>query len=155
MADLMYGERIGAQAKLTVGCSAIIFDPVRAKLLLQRRRDNGRWCLPGGQMEPGESAEEACVREVEEEMGLQVRVARLIGVYTTPHRNIAFADGNRYQLVALSFEAEVIGGELRVSDETTEFGYFSPAEIESLDLMEHHRERIRDALAGQAAAFVR
>ena len=33
--------------------------------------------------------------------------------------------------------------------------YLSPAEIESLDLMEHHRERIRDALAGQAATFVR
>ena len=56
-------------------------------------------------MEPGESAEEACVREVEEEMGLHVEVTHLIGIYTTPHRIVAYADGNRYQLVALSFEA--------------------------------------------------
>jgi hypothetical protein len=88
-------------------------------------------------------------------MGLHVRVLRLIGIYTTPHRVIAYADGNRYQLVSLSFEAQVVSGELRLSEETTAFGYFSPAEIESLDLMEHHRERIRDALAGQVAAFVR
>jgi ADP-ribose pyrophosphatase YjhB (NUDIX family) len=155
VAKLIYGERIGAEARLSVACSAIIFDPAREKLLLQRRNDNGRWCLPGGHLEPGESAEEACAREVAEEMGLQVRVIRLIGIYTTPHRIIAYADGNRYQIVALSFEAEVTGGELRLSDETTEFGYFTPAETETLDLMEHHRERIRDALAGQAAAFVR
>jgi ADP-ribose pyrophosphatase YjhB (NUDIX family) len=153
--DLIYGERIGKQAKLSVGCSAIIFDSTRARLLLQRRRDNGRWSLPGGHMEPGESAEEACMREIEEEMGIQVRVARLIGIYSTPHRLIAYADGNRYQLMSLSFEAEVVSGELRLSDETTEFGYFSPAELDSLDLMEHHRDRVHDALTGQAAAFVR
>lgn len=155
MAKLVYGERMGAEARLSIGCSAIIFDPAHERVLLQQRSDNCRWCLPGGHMEPGESAQEACVREVEEEMGLRVRITRLIGIYTTPHRIIAYPDGNRYQIVALSFEAVVTGGELRLSDETTEFGYFTPAEIESLDLMEHHRERIRDALAGQAAAFVR
>jgi ADP-ribose pyrophosphatase YjhB (NUDIX family) len=155
LAELIYGDRIGKQSKISVGCTAIIFDSDRARLLLQRRSDNGKWCLPGGTMEAGESAEEACVREVEEEMGLQVRVTRLIGIYTSPHRLIAYADGNRYQLVSLTFEAEVISGELRLSEETTEFGYFAPGEIESLDLMEHHRERIHDALAGQAAAFMR
>jgi ADP-ribose pyrophosphatase YjhB (NUDIX family) len=155
VAELIYGDRIGKQSRISVGCSAIIFDSARMRLLLQRRSDNGKWGLPGGRMEPGESAEEACVREVEEEMGLHVQVTRLIGIYTSPHRLIAYADGNHYQLVSLSFEAEVVSGELRLSDETTEFGYFAPAEIESLDLMEHHRERIRDALAGQSAAFMR
>jgi ADP-ribose pyrophosphatase YjhB (NUDIX family) len=155
VAELVYGDRFGKLAKVSVGCTAIIFDADRARLLLQRRRDNGKWCLPGGQLEAGESAEEACMREVLEEMGLHVRVIRLIGIYTTPHRLIAYADGDRYQLVSLTFEAEVISEELRLSEETTEFGYFAPAEIESLDLMEHHRERIRDAMAGQAAAFIR
>jgi 8-oxo-dGTP pyrophosphatase MutT (NUDIX family) len=155
MARLIYGERIGAEAPLSVGCSAVIFDPAREKLLLTRRADNGRWCLPGGRMEPGESAAEACAREVQEETGLRVRLTRLIGIYTTPDRVIAYADGNRYQLVSLSFESAVVGGELKLSDETTEFGYFSPAELAALDLMEHHRERIADALTGQQAAFVR
>lgn len=155
MAEIIEGERIGRQAMLLVGCSAIIFDALREKILLTRRADNGRWCLPGGHMEAGESAAEACVREVWEETGLRVRAERLIGVYSSPHRLLEYADGNRYHLVSLSFEAEVTGGELRLSDETTAFGYFTPREIEEMDLMPHHRERIADAVAGKAEAFVR
>lgn len=155
MAKLLYGDRIGTQGKLLVGCSATIFDADRARILLTRRADNGRWCLPGGRMEPGESVVETCSREVWEETGLEVRVGRLIGVYSTPHRLVEYADGNRFQFVSLNFEAHPIGGALGLSNETTEFGWFTPAEIETLDLMEHHRERIADALVTQEATFVR
>jgi ADP-ribose pyrophosphatase YjhB (NUDIX family) len=155
MAQLLYGERIGATANLTAGCSAIIFDETREKFLLTRRTDNGRWCLPGGAMEAGESASETCAREVFEETGLQVRVVRLVGIYTTPHRIVEYADGNRKQQVALSFEAEVIGGTMGLSDETTEIGYFTLPEIETMDIMEHHVERIHDALVKQPTAFIR
>lgn len=155
MARLVYGERIGAEAKLSVGCSALLFDEARERVLLTRRADNGRWCLPGGHMESGESVTEACAREVWEETGLRVQVGRLVGVYSTPHRILEYADGNRCQLVALHFEATITGGELGLSNETTEFAYFTPAEIEALDLMEHHRERIADTLVAQSTTFVR
>lgn len=155
MAKIIQGERIGKTGRLLVGSSAIIFDPTRHKILLTRRADNGRWCLPGGQMETGESAAENCQREVWEETGLHVRVTRLIGIYTNPHRLLQYADGNSFHLVSFSFEAEIQHGELTLSNETTEFGYFTPAEIEQLDLMEHHRERITDALLNQPAAFLR
>jgi 8-oxo-dGTP pyrophosphatase MutT (NUDIX family) len=155
MAKLIQGERAGKRGTLSTGASAIIFDAAREKVLLTRRTDNGRWCLPGGRMEPGESAAETCARETWEETGLRVRVGRLVGIYTSPDYLIEYADGNRRQIVAMSFEAEVIGGELGTSDETTEFGYFSPAEMREMDVMEHHVERIRDAFAGQEAAFVR
>lgn len=155
MAKIIHGERIGKTGRLLVGSSALIYDPTRQKILLTRRTDNGRWCLPGGQMEAGESAAENCQREVWEETGLHVRVTRLIGVYTNPHRLLQYADGNSFHLVSLSFEAEIVDGELTLSNETTEFGYFTPAEIEQLDLMEHHRERITDALTNQTAAFFR
>lgn len=155
MAKLVYGERIGRDAKLRIGCSAVIFDAARERILLTRRTDNGQWCLPGGGMEAGESLEEACIREVREETGLQVQVTRLIGVYSTPHRIVTYADGNRWQIIAHNFEAEVLSGELTLSDETTAFGYFTPAEITVLDMMEHHRERIADALVGQETTVVR
>jgi ADP-ribose pyrophosphatase YjhB (NUDIX family) len=99
-------------------------------------------------MEAGESAAEACIREVEEETGLQVRIRRLLGVYSSPHMLLTYADGNQYQIVALSFEAEIEGGTLTLSDETTDAGYFTPVEIEEMDVMEHHRQRIADALSG-------
>lgn len=154
MTEIIYGERIGKAGKLTVACSAVIFDEARQKILLTRRDDNGRWCLPGGHMEVGESVEEACTREVEEETGLQVQVRRLIGVYSSPHMLLTYADGNRYQMVALCFEAEVKGGKLGLSDETTEVGYFTIAEIEGMDVMEHHRPRIRDAVSEQKETIV-
>jgi 8-oxo-dGTP pyrophosphatase MutT (NUDIX family) len=154
MATLVYGERIARDARLRIGCSAIIFDDTRQRILLTRRTDNGQWCLPGGAMDAGESLVEACIREVWEETGLRVQITRLIGVYSTPHRIVTYADGNRWQIIAHSFEAEITGGELTLSDETIEFGYFTPDEIDALDLMEHHRERIDDALTGDEKTVV-
>ncbi len=138
-----------------VGCSAVIFDKDRAKILLTRRSDNGRWCLPGGQMEAGETVEEACVREVQEETGLEVVAGHLIGVYSSPDQVIEYTDGNRYHIVGLCFECQIRSGVLGLSDETTEVGYFSLAEIEQLDLMEHHRERLTDAYGGQYTTLVK
>ncbi|GAB4481376.1 MAG: NUDIX domain-containing protein [Anaerolineae bacterium] len=155
MARLIYGERIGRTARLSVGCSALIFDADGQKVLLTRRTDNGQWCLPGGRLDPGESLEECIIRETLEETGLHIRVIRLLGVYSNPHMIAAYADGNRWQVIAMSFLAEVVGGEPRLSDETTDIGYFSPEEMASMDLMAHHRQRIADALAGQERAFIR
>ena len=155
MAEVQHGERIGKTAALRTGCSAVIFDAEREKILLTRRTDNGRWCLPGGASDPGESVEETCVREVWEETGLRVRVTRLIGVYSSPDVVIAYKDGNRWQIISLSFEAEVTGGELGLSDETTEIGYFTQSEIQSIDLMEHQRQRVADAWEGQERAYIR
>jgi ADP-ribose pyrophosphatase YjhB (NUDIX family) len=154
VARLVYGDRIGKLGRIRLGCSAMIFDAA-GRLLLTRRTDNGQWCLPGGGIDPGESVTEACAREVQEETGLIVRVGRLVGVYSDPHMLLEYADGNRFHLVALSFAAEVVGGTLGLSEETSEVGYFPLDEVKQMDLMEHHRIRIRDAIANQAAAFTR
>jgi 8-oxo-dGTP pyrophosphatase MutT (NUDIX family) len=113
MATLLHGDRIGRDATVQFGCSAFVPDESRTKVLLTRRTDNGRWCLPGGRMDTGESAAEACVREVLEETGLEVEVVRLIGLYSSPHLIVAYADGNRRQIVAAHFLVRVVGGTLR------------------------------------------
>lgn len=155
MVKILTGDRVGKAGVLRVGCSAVIFDARREKILLTRRADNGQWCLPSGGMDAGESASEACIREVLEETGLDVAVKRLIGIYTTPHQLLEYPDGNRVQLVALCFEAEVTGGELRLSDETTAFGYFSREDIQQLDMLLNHLPRIEDAFSGQQESFIR
>jgi ADP-ribose pyrophosphatase YjhB (NUDIX family) len=155
VAKIIYGERIGKLGEITLGCSAAIFAPTRQKVLLTRRTDNGRWCFPGGRMDAGEDVTEACVREVLEETGLHVRIERLIGVYSNPHFIIEYADGERCHSVALHFEATSIAGTLSISEETTEYGYYSLNEIVSMDVMEHHLERIKDTFTSQTSAFIR
>ena len=152
MSTLKFGERIGKEGVLRPGASALVFDEAREKILLTRRADNGRWCLPGGEMDPGESAAEACAREVLEETGLEVEVTKLVGVYTTPDLLIEYPDGNKIQPVAFSFEVEITGGKLTLSDETTEFGWYTLAEMEAMDIMENHVQRIRDAVKNRPEA---
>ena len=146
MSEYTFGERVGRQGVLRIGASALIFDEAREKILMTQREDNSRWCLPGGGMDAGESAAETCVREVLEETGLEVRVTRLVGVYTTPDMLISYPDGNKIQPVTFSFEAEITGGELGLSNETLDFGWYTVAEIEAMDTLEHHIIRIHDSV---------
>ena len=154
MTRFVYGDRIGKMAKLGVGCNAIIFDVARHHVLLLKRADNGWWCLPGGRMNARESVSEACLREVAEETGLQVRIKRLVGIYTDPHRITAYDDGNCFHFVSFAFEIEPTAGEIRISAESTAYRYFSVDELSNIQLLEPHREQIRHALTDQIAPFI-
>jgi ADP-ribose pyrophosphatase YjhB (NUDIX family) len=59
----------------------VIFDAGGRVLLVKENYDRRRWSLPGGAVEPGESDEEAAIREAAEETGLVVRVHHLVGTY--------------------------------------------------------------------------
>ncbi len=155
MTHILIGERIGRQGKLRLGCSAVLFDERRKNILLTRRTDNGMWCLPGGMIEAGESVAEGCEREVWEETGLRVRIIRLTGVYSDPHNVVVYPDGNQSHIVALNFEVELLSGEPGLSDETTGVDWFPVHKAAEMDLFHAHAERVRDALVGQAAAFIR
>jgi len=155
MAKLIFGDRICKNTPLLVGSSAQIWDPTGEKILLTKRDDNGRWCLPSGQLDSGESVSETCIREVFEETGLIVEVSRLISVYSSPDMLLVYDDEHQYQLISFHFEATVLGGELGLSNETTDVGYFSIDEINNMDVMESHRIRIDDALIGKKETIIR
>jgi len=97
--------------------------PVRdGKVHLARRSIEpaaGRWTIPGGFLEVGESAQEGARRETEEETQLRVEIGRLVGVYSRPAAGI----------VTLAFEATVVGGDALPGAETTEVAAFGPDEI--------------------------
>ena len=143
---------------MPIATVAAIIKNEAGKILLTHRNVEpfkGQWCLPGGAVDPGESVTEACEREVFEETGLSVRVKRLVGVYSHPDQLTAYSETDKFQIVALHFEAEIIGGELGLSDETTDFGYFTVEEVDRLEMLGRHRERILDTLANQKDAFIR
>jgi ADP-ribose pyrophosphatase YjhB (NUDIX family) len=136
------------------GVAAVIFDGER--VLLQRRDDNGKWGLPGGGVEPGESVRAAVVREVHEETGLDVEPVRLIGVYSDPanHQVITYPDGNVIHYVSTVFECAIRGGALTCGCESLELAFFAPDRLPP-DTLPISRIRIADALARQVEAFVR
>jgi ADP-ribose pyrophosphatase YjhB (NUDIX family) len=153
MTQILYGTRLGKEGELRLGCSAVIFDDSRQKVLLTQRSDNGHWCLPGGHMESGESAAEACEREVFEETGLKVRATRLLGVYSNPDQLVVYKDGNKAFFVVLNFEAEVMEGNLGLSDETTDFGWFTLTDMETMPMHANHKHRVEDAMRGGDAVM--
>jgi 8-oxo-dGTP pyrophosphatase MutT (NUDIX family) len=149
------GDRIGKLGKIRLGCSAAIFDESGSKVLLTKRADNGEWCLPGGIVEPGESVEETCIREVWEETGLHITITQLVGVYSNPHLLVEFAEGNRYQQVSLCFAAQVIDGELAINEESTDYGFYSLAELQQMTVIATSGQRIQDAFAHRLQAYIR
>lgn len=155
MTQVLYGNRISKGAELRIGACAVVFDQTRQKVLLTKRADNGLWCLPGGKMESGETLKECCQREVLEETGLEIRTKRLIGIYSNRDQVVTYRDGNKVQIVVLSFEVEIIGGELGLSDETTAFGYFSLDQIQSMPMHGRHEERVIDALKDEIVPILK
>ncbi|MFJ9847264.1 NUDIX domain-containing protein [Kitasatospora sp. NPDC101155] len=126
--------------RLVVAASAVVTDP-EGRILLQRRTDNGLYALPGGTMDLGESLPGTAVREVREETGLDVEITGLVGTYTDPRHVIAYSDGEVRQQFNVCFTARIAGGELRISDESTDLQFVAPSDIEGLPM--HHTQRLR------------
>jgi ADP-ribose pyrophosphatase YjhB (NUDIX family) len=115
-----------------LGAFAIILDE-EERVLLCHRRDYNFWNLPGGGVEQNESPWEAVVREVKEEVGLDVKVEKILGMYNKPGRNN----------LVFSFLCQKIGGDLTLSDEADKIEYFHLSEIPT-NIPEKQRERIFD-----------
>ncbi|GAB1329431.1 NUDIX hydrolase [Streptomyces sennicomposti] len=125
---------------LVVAASAVVTDE-QGRVLLQRRRDSDLWALPGGGMEMDDSLPGTAVREVKEETGLDVEITGLVGTYTDPRHVIAYSDGEVRRQFNICFTARVTGGELAISDESTELRFVDPRELDSLPM--HHTQRLR------------
>lgn len=129
-----------APNSLVVATSAVVTDDA-GRILLQRRADSGNWALPGGGMENTESLADSVIREVKEETGLDVEVTGLVGTYTDPRHIIAYTDGEVRRQFNICYTARVTGGQLAISDESTEMAFIDPDELGSLPM--HHTQRLR------------
>jgi ADP-ribose pyrophosphatase YjhB (NUDIX family) len=136
---------------LVVGASAIVTDDGR--ILLHRRVDNDFWALPGGNTELGESITTTVIREVREETGLDVEPLYVVGVYSDPEHVFAYDDGEVRQEFSVCVACRLLGGVLRISEESRELGYFSPTDLDGLHMHPRIRVRIDDYLAGERGAL--
>jgi 8-oxo-dGTP diphosphatase len=109
---------------------AIIKDSYNNILILKRApnsRSNPRcWELPGGKVEPGESFDKAMIREIKEETNLDITLKRAVG--------IAQQDLPYIHSVHVIMTVDVDSGDLKISEEHTEFKWATLEEIKSLNL---------------------
>ena len=103
---------------LVPGASAVVIND-EGNILLQRRRDNARWALPGGVMDIGESIAQTVIREVQEETGLEVEPEYIVGVYSDPAHVFAYDDGEVRQQFSVCFACSIVGGQVETSDESS------------------------------------
>ena len=119
---------------------AIVFDEQGRLLLVQRANPpaQGKWSLPGGRLEPGETSETGVVREVREETGLDVTVVREVG---TIQRDAPSGDTYviRDFLCALSTDATPVA-----DDDASDAGFFTLTEVIELPTSEGLLEALRE-----------
>ncbi|MFF3555507.1 NUDIX domain-containing protein [Streptomyces tsukubensis] len=138
---------------LVVAASAVVTDD-EGRILLQRRQDSGLWALPGGGMEMTDSLPGTAVREVAEETGLEVEITGLVGTYTDPRHVIVYSDGEVRRQFNICFTARVTGGELAISDESTELRFIAPAELDDLPMHRTQQLRIRHFLEDRERPYL-
>jgi ADP-ribose pyrophosphatase YjhB (NUDIX family) len=116
------------------------------RVLLTKRSDFHVWCLPSGGVEDGETVVEAAIRETKEETGLDVKLTRMVGIYSRP--------ADVPSLHAIVFAALPVRGEICTQPgETLEVRFFDFNEL-PCELSFGHRRRIEDAFQGVTGAVV-
>lgn len=109
------------------------------KIVLIKRKNppfENYYALPGGFVEKGETVEQALVREVKEETGLDVDIVKLVGVYSEPDRD------PRGRVISLCYLAEARGEPVPGAD-AKDIALFSLSELPELAF--DHEQMIRDA----------
>jgi len=119
-----------------VGAGALIHKGQKVLLVKRRYEPNkGRWALPGGMVELGEPVEDAVRREVKEEVGLDVRLERLLDVLDDVHRD---AGGRiKYHYILVDYLASPQTGRVHLNSESTGYRWFDPLEVPGINASEN------------------
>jgi len=112
-------------------------------LLIRRGKEplRGRWVVPGGTVELGETLEEAVVREVEEETGLTVTPREIVAVFDRIQREAA---GVEYHYVIIDYLCDYVAGEPRAGSDAQAVAFVPYGELAGYDLPEKALEVVTD-----------
>lgn len=104
-------EHIGHAPIITIGVGVIIENDA-GEILLQQRKDNGKWAIIGGGMEIGESFEEVIRREAREEAGIELGELSLLAVCNGADRFITYPNGDIVYSTSIVFKTNSFWGEI-------------------------------------------
>lgn len=152
--EAMFAQKTAdVHTKVRVNVAVVVRD-LEGRILLEKRSDCGMWGLPGGRIEPGESITDAAAREMLEETGFQVKITRLLGVYSGPEDRIVTFSDNVVQIVDILLEAEIISGILTRSSESLALDFFSPDSMPpDDDVIPVAKSIFKDIVTGQVGVI--
>jgi ADP-ribose pyrophosphatase YjhB (NUDIX family) len=101
------------------------------RILLVREITDGKWTLPGGWADVNQTPSQCVVREIAEESGFEARTLKLAAVHDYQTRNHLHHKDSIYKLM---FICEIVGGEARTSNETSEVGFFALDKLPPLSI---------------------
>lgn len=130
MADYIHDLRkIIGPRKIMLNCAGalIIRD---GKILCQHRTDNDRWGLIGGLLEMNETYEQAALREIREETGLEVKLDSFLGIFH--NHNMVWGNGDAAHVLTAMYTASIVSGEPRIDEESYELRFFGIDELPEL-----------------------
>jgi len=108
-------DRIGGDYLLLPGVTAVVQDGDR--FLLVRQSDSGRWSLIGGGVEPGEEPRAALLREVREELGVDVEIAEIVGAYGGAALESVYPNGDHVGYVTIAYRCSLTSSSFSLEDD--------------------------------------
>ena len=103
-----------------------------------------RWVIPGGYAKRGETVEQAVVREIREELSVEIALEGLVGIYDDFMKD----EGNQpVDYVLVVFKAEIIGGELNVTREALEYAWIDQRSLPRLAMPKVVKRILADFLS--------
>lgn len=112
-------------------------------VLIRRGKEplRGRWVIPGGTVELGETLHEAVVREMQEETGLLVAPREVVLVFDRIQRE---GPSVEYHYVIIDYACEYVSGELKAGSDADEVALVAPEELDRYDLPPQARDLVVD-----------
>jgi ADP-ribose pyrophosphatase YjhB (NUDIX family) len=126
---------VGHDLLLLPSVSVLPVDAAGRLLLVRHAGHHDGWAVLGGAVDVGESPAQAAVRETREEIGVEVRLVRLLDVLGGLDYEVSYPNGDRTAYVTATYEAAIIDGFPAVRDgELSDLAWFTPAQLADLEL---------------------
>ncbi|WP_109529411.1 NUDIX domain-containing protein [Nocardia aurea] len=128
--------KLGSDLLMLPSVCGCVFDAA-GRLLVARHGDVGLWAAPGGGVDPGERPEESVVRELREELGVDVGVRGLIGVYSGAEFRTVYPNGHECMYMIAVYGCVLASGTpVPDGDEITGFRWVTEEELPGLTMTE-------------------
>jgi 8-oxo-dGTP diphosphatase len=130
-----------------VGVGGVVLMGGRVVLIRRGKEPlRGRWVIPGGTVELGETLQEAVIREMQEETGLVVRPREVVLVFDRIQRDGTAVE---YHYVIIDYLCDYVSGDLRAGSDADEVALVGRDEMEAYDLPPQARDLVLDVFSRQ------